>query len=212
MRFNFVELPNTGILQAQFSNEQLEPIRKEIENIRSNFFSAEKFNSKLAGQIKKEFSLESQRDYLEKLLMPFVIEYEQRYSHLSKGIAVMTREHKPVLDTPWVNFQEKYEYNPPHHHHGTLSFVIWLQVPFFKAEESKCSPGAESSFPNSGNFSFHYTNILGNIVHESIPVDKTFENTMLMFPAGLNHSVNPFYSSDDYRISVAGNFRFDSDS
>jgi hypothetical protein len=41
-----------------------------------------------------------------------------------------------------------------------------------------------------------------------LPVDKTWENVIVLFPAGLTHSVSPFYSSDDYRISVAGNIKF----
>jgi hypothetical protein len=28
---------------------------------------------------------------------------------------------------------------------------------------------------------------------------------MAFFPASLYHSVNPFYTSDEYRISIAGN-------
>jgi hypothetical protein len=42
-----------------------------------------------------------------------------------------------------------------------------------------------------------------------VPVDKTFEGKMLFFPATLSHSVNPFYTSDDYRISIAGNIGVD---
>jgi hypothetical protein len=34
------------------------------------------------------------------------------------------------------------------------------------------------------------------------------ENTLLLFPAKLTHAVYPFYSSDDYRISVSGNVVF----
>jgi len=28
---------------------------------------------------------------------------------------------------------------------------------------------------------------------------------MVFFPSGLSHSVNPFMTSDDFRISVSGN-------
>ena len=33
------------------------------------------------------------------------------------------------------------------------------------------------------------------------------ERVMLVFPAALQHAVYPFYTSDDYRISVSGNVR-----
>jgi hypothetical protein len=28
---------------------------------------------------------------------------------------------------------------------------------------------------------------------------------MIMFPSSLNHMVSPFYTSDEYRISISGN-------
>ena len=31
----------------------------------------------------------------------------------------------------------------------------------------------------------------------------------LLFRAHLNHIVYPFYSSDDYRITISGNFSYD---
>ena len=42
---------------------------------------------------------------------------------------------------------------------------------------------------------------------ETLPlfIDKTWEGTIVMFPSWLNHSVYPFYTSDDYRISISGN-------
>jgi hypothetical protein len=39
----------------------------------------------------------------------------------------------------------------------------------------------------------------------TIDVDKSFEGKMLMFPNSAYHTVYPFYTSDDYRITVSGN-------
>ena len=38
-------------------------------------------------------------------------------------------------------------------------------------------------------------------------VDKSFEGKMLMFPSKQMHAVNPFYTSDGYRITVSGNLK-----
>ena len=38
-----------------------------------------------------------------------------------------------------------------------------------------------------------------------LPIDKAWEGTMILFPSSLNHNVYPFYTSDDYRISISGN-------
>jgi hypothetical protein len=39
-------------------------------------------------------------------------------------------------------------------------------------------------------------------------VDNTWEGKMALFPADLNHIVYPFYTSEDYRISISGNVGF----
>ena len=41
-----------------------------------------------------------------------------------------------------------------------------------------------------------------------LDVDKSKEGYFVIFPSNLNHQVFPFYSSDDYRITVAGNINF----
>jgi hypothetical protein len=89
-----------------------------------------------------------------------------------------------------------------------LSFVIWISIPYDIKDEISQSPGAESKNPLAGHFSFHYTNSLGRICHQHIKADQTMENHFFLFPAQLNHSVAPFYTTDKYRISVSGNFKF----
>ena len=42
-----------------------------------------------------------------------------------------------------------------------------------------------------------------------LAVDKTFEGKMLMFDASQMHYVSPFYTSNDYRITVSGNILLD---
>jgi hypothetical protein len=46
---------------------------------------------------------------------------------------------------------------------------------------------------------------MGRIVQNRIEVDKSWEGTMIMFPSSLHHMVHPFYTSDEYRISISGN-------
>ena len=108
----------------------------------------------------------------------------------------------------WVNFQSKHEFNPAHDHSGVLSFVLWINIPYTIKEENEKSPGKKSKRPLSGHFGFYYTNILGQICFYDIPADTTMENCMLIFPSKLTHTVHPFYSSDEYRISVSGNIVF----
>ena len=48
----------------------------------------------------------------------------------------------------------------------------------------------------------------GDVGHTVLNVDKSYEGKILVFPAELMHSVNPFYTSDEYRITVSGNVIF----
>ena len=41
------------------------------------------------------------------------------------------------LSNLWINFMKKGEFNPPHGHDGSFSFVLYLQVPKELEEENK---------------------------------------------------------------------------
>jgi hypothetical protein len=116
-----------------------------------------------------------------------------------------SKQYSFKLDSMWVNFQQKYEFNPLHRHGGLYSFVIWIEVPYFLNFEKDISPGKKSIDNRSGTFEFTYVDVVGQLRGECIPVDKTYEGDIILFPAALHHMVHPFYSSDKYRISVAGN-------
>ena len=58
----------------------------------------------------------------------------------------------------------------------------------------------------NGKFELFYQDTMGGLSAVTLPIDKSFENTMLLFPAQMHHCVYPFYTSDDYRVSIAGNF------
>jgi hypothetical protein len=112
-----------------------------------------------------------------------------------------------VLDTFWVNFQKKYEFNPVHNHDGLYSFVIWINVPYNVEDENKSSPGIYSNYNTAGMFSMLYSDSIGGIKCHDIVIDKSKENNIIIFPSKFYHCVYPFFSSDDYRISVSGNFK-----
>jgi hypothetical protein len=83
-----------------------------------------------------------------------------------------------------------------------MAFVIWLQIPYLFTDENT----DEDMFSSKGAFSLLYTNTLGLQHSVTIDVDKRFENKMILFPSNFMHQVYPFYTSNDYRISVSGNF------
>lgn len=194
--------PNYGVMSATFSETELEPLKQEINKIQENFDLPKKANSSLAGQIQKEFFLSDSVEPVAELVLPFTQLYHNEFQW-ANNIQLLDRDLPFKLGNLWVNFQRKHEFNPPHVHAGIYSFVIWIKVPFDIAEEQAMFE--DSRYSCSGNFTFQFTDIFGKICTHYIQVDKSWENKMLFFPSCLTHSVLPFFTSDDYRISVSGN-------
>ena len=210
MQYNITNLKNYGAISAKFSESDLAPIKNEINNIQNNFelYEKQKYNKELAGNIKREYQLVKSKDYTEQLLIPLVSAYDKEFDYL-KDFNISTGSVPIILHRCWVNFQKKYEFNPAHSHGGILSFVIWTNVPYDMEEERKLSPGAKSNFDMAGKFSFLYNDTVGGIKSCNIPVDKSVENNIVIFPSNFLHMAYPFFSSDGYRISVSGNFKLD---
>jgi hypothetical protein len=196
--------PNIGFLKATLSDADMQPIRKEIAEIQEDFENTYKANNFLVGNIKKEFKISKSVDHIASVLPKYVQEFENR-NNFFKSQDVLDQNCPIMLKNVWVNFQERYEFNPVHDHNGLLSFVIWTKIPYKIEDEINQGPGKDSRQPLAGHFCFYFTDALGTIRQYSIPADQTMENTILLFPAKLNHSVHPFYSSEEYRISVSGN-------
>ena len=106
----------------------------------------------------------------------------------------------------WVNYQAKHEFNPVHDHSGVLSFIIFLQVPYdLTAEENMFN----ANISETSKLQFLTTNNLGEIIATTVPVDQSYVNKLLMFPSKLRHQVYPFFTSNEHRITVSGNFCYD---
>lgn len=193
-----VQFQTLGYTKNSLSETQLSPIKTEIDKIQNNWETSIPNNTLLAGNINREYGMVDCYDYAETMLLPYMNEYASKFSYHDGRIF--------RLNSLWVNYQRKHEFNPMHTHTGVLSFVMWIKIPFTNEEEAKVAPGRYSNMFSPGNFQFVYTNTTGNITNHLIPADKTYENTLLVFPSALNHQVHPFYSSNEYRISVSGNF------
>ena len=123
----------------------------------------------------------------------------------------LDEDREIVIDTSWVNFQKKYEFNPPHIHSGLFSWIIFVKIPYdLKNEENYF---LSDHLTQTSKLNFLYPKPIfhggrGDVGHTVLNVDKSYEGKILVFPAELMHSVNPFYTSDEYRITVSGNVIF----
>jgi len=156
-----------------------------------------KANKGLAGNIEKEFLL---NESFEKILFPYSSLLAEKFDKNTKKQVTSW-----VSADLWINFQKKYEFNPIHDHKGTYSFVLWIQIPYDLEEELKLDNCINSNTERNSLFSFTHINQYGDIVTTPLKIDKTWEGTMILFSSRLKHEVYPFFTSDDYRISISGN-------
>ena len=163
----------------------------------------EKANDTLVGHIKEEYHIKS----FPKKFVEFLVHCTSS-EIIKKQLAKLSSlsENRPLyLHSLWVNYMKKHEFNPPHDHTGVLSFIIFVKIPYNLKEEENQFPTTNQQ--HTSKLGFLNTLSDGSIDLMVINVDKSYEGKMLMFPSAQMHEVFPFYTSDDYRITVSGNLR-----
>ena len=112
-----------------------------------------------------------------------------------------------IDSSSWVNFQKKHEYNPLHFHYQDISWVIWVTIPYDLQTEMNLPSMKESNTNVASKFQFVFNKLDGGISTHEIDIDQTWEGVLIMFPAYLKHQVYPVQTSDEHRISIAGNIK-----
>ena len=200
--FKHFPLPNVGFTQGHIPINIYQDLNQEIVDIHTNDKDIVRMNRSLAGQITKEYQITKSR----KLLDPFLEEMGRAFQKEWDYFPKENPNKDLKVESVWVNMQKKLEVNPLHNHDGTLSFVAWLHIPF-KLEDERNMPNCKNSrtVELSSTFQFVYTTALGTIANCPMFVESGWEGRIVMFPSNLLHIVYPFQTSDDYRISIAGN-------
>ena len=208
--FNHSHLPNAGLTKGIIPSEIYQALNQEIVDINTASETGAldekgivQMNPSLAGQITKEYEITKSLPLLNPFLEEMGRAYQKEWDYYPKE---NPNDNKLRVESVWVNMQKKLEVNPLHNHDGTLSFVAWLYVPF-KLEDERNMPNCKNSrtVELASTFQFVYTTALGTIVNYPLFVEEGWEGRIIMFPAKLLHMVYPFQTSDDYRISIAGN-------
>lgn len=197
-------------IDSNFTKQLIEEGRKLTKEEDDHSFQ-------LAGNLKYGRSYHYKDDYVLKV-EPYLKTYVERFfnglyeRHGQDTIMVkklLEVQHSPglvnkrqgvlKLDSLWINFSQKHDFNPPHTHSGVLSFVIFCQIPkeIFKVQ-------ADSNTQRAGEIHFSYGEPISALMGNDYPV-RPYENLMFIFPAELRHYV-PAYWVDAERISVSGNF------
>lgn len=209
----FFTFPNNGVLFSRVPEDIMAEVTKVTDGlVERNFEGGLQAGYKLTANIDKEFDFTKE---LGPVLLDYIcglIHVHDRHSqphHISQVVNVASHPRKLKFKDVWANFQKKHEFHPHHIHGGVYSFVIWTKIPYNIEDEIAVFPNA--TLKCASMFTFYYTDILGQVRSFPVPVDKCHEGIICLFPKGLGHSVNPFYTSDDYRIAVSGDIVMDTD-
>lgn len=194
-------------IKQKFENNGILSVDEVPSNVTEwllNNIPSKKFNDGLAGQINEEYGYDTRPNFIDEFLLR-KLEHPIIQYHLEKFKFI--NEPKYELQNLWINLQKKHEFNPLHGHSGLLSFIIFLKIPYNLDDEMQVYPQASCESMTS-KLSFMTFDSMGEISELNVPVDKSFENRMIMFSARLQHLVYPFYTSDDYRITCSGNISY----
>lgn len=217
---NAVNLPNIGIVIDKLNPFLFQRIKKEIslikQDIDKNYTEKPKdvlsaFHKKMSGYYYEKSLSDSLIKDIDNEVLKLIELHESKFQCLINlfnfVVDVQEIQTSLNLERMWVNVQRRTEFLPLHTHSGLYSFVIWVDVPFSLNSEKTQSPNDDLIKDKSGLFTFVYNDILGKVSIFEMPVDNSWEGKICIFPAGLQHMVYPFYSTEEVRISIAGNYR-----
>ena len=197
-----ITLPQLGVYMTQLPKDIVNKLNVAADNIQKSW-DAPKFNDQLVGHMKHQYQL-TNIEYLSDYIMGLSKTY---YEYLNAKGYVQYVFDKPIglkFGDPWINFQGPREFNPIHNHSGLLSWVIWLRIPFDPKKEQDFFPDYPFGKVMNGSFQFIYPSQKGVELH-LMDLDKSYEGRLIVFPSTLYHQVYPFYTTEDYRVSIAGN-------
>ena len=192
-KFTTVPLGRSGqkFIIADLDSNLFDKLKQDVQEA---FEIKIKHNSRLVGHIKEEYAISPCIEF-KNYIMEMLIEFTGDHT-IDSDICDFSQT--------WVNFQKKAEFNPAHVHQSMYSYVVWINLPFKIEDEYALFPDVNE--PATSNFIFIYHDPDSPTLKlHNIEADKRYEGKIILFPSTMMHSVYPFYTSDEYRISLAGN-------
>ena len=195
LEYSEIRLPNPGITKTRLPVRVFAQLTADLQKqVDSNPAT---YNNHLAGQLETELAFKLP-DYLKECLNEMYLDYRERFDFFKDNDYVIEGDS-------WVNFQKKNEFNPLHYHFHDVVWVLWVTIPYDLKKELDMPNVKKSNGPVGSKFQFVYNKLDGGIDMYCLDIDSSWEGTMVMFPAYLKHQVYPFQTSDEHRISLAGN-------
>ena len=193
------ELPNFGVIEAELEQEDIDYLWKLVHKYSHNA----KWEGNRLISIEedfKQFPLNDDDNLFQNIVLrPCTDKYFETYGCPFKQKT--THTHELAFSRFWCRASLDGDYQSIHDHQGIFTFVVWLTVPFEGADERQVQAGFR---PEASDFVLVYPDTCGQLQKRNFVLGKGAEGKMLFFPSDINHIVYPHYTTQEYRIALAG--------
>lgn len=210
MNYDYEATPhiNPGILKWKLNQDHMNLLWSYIKKPTTNGAWVFDNNNKVIERTPyQEWALDDiNKVFQTEILSPAIKHYVDIWGY---PMTVRNSHHPvPIMNRIWCRISGKGEYQPLHSHQSIWTFIIWMNIPFEHEEEE--SGDAIELYPQAGNVAINYIDSIGRLQEQPFRLGKKDEGTILLFPGDLKHVVYPHYTTDEYRISIAGDIVIDS--
>ena len=199
------ELPNFGVIEAELEQEDIDYLWKLVHKYSHNA----KWEGNRLISIEEDFKQFPLNDddnlFQNNVLRPCTDKYFETYGCPFKQKT--THTHELAFSRFWWRASLDGDYQSIHDHQGIFTFVVWLTVPFEGADERQVQAGFR---PEASDFVLVYPDTCGQLQKRNFVLGKGAEGKMLFFPSDINHIVYPHYTTQEYRIALAGDVALNS--
>ena len=199
------ELPNFGVIEAELEQEDIDYLWKLVHKYSHNA----KWEGNRLISIEEDFKQFPLNDddnlFQNNVLRPCTDKYFETYGCPFKQKT--THTHELAFSRFWCRASLDGDYQSIHDHQGIFTFVVWLTVPFEGADERPVQAGFR---PEASAFVLVYPDTCGQLQKRNFVLGKGAEGKMLFFPSDINHIVYPHYTTQEYRIALAGDVALNS--
>ena len=199
------ELPNFGVIEAELEQEDIDYLWKLVHKYSHNA----KWEGNRLISIEEDFKQFPLNDddnlFQNNVLRPCTDKYFETYGCPFKQKT--THTHELAFSRFWCRAALDGDYQSIHDHQGIFTFVVWLTVPFEGADERQVQAGFR---PEASDFVLVYPDTCGQLQKRNFVLGKGAEGKMLFFPSDINHIVYPHYTTQEYRIALAGDVALNS--
>ena len=199
------ELPNFGVIEAELEQEDIDYLWKLVHKYSHNA----KWEGNRLISIEEDFKQFPFNDddhlFQNNVLRPCTDKYFETYGCPFKQKT--THTHELAFSRFWCRASLDGDYQSIHDHQGIFTFVVWLTVPFEGADERQVQAGFR---PEASDFVLVYPDTCGQLQKRNFVLGKGAEGKMLFFPSDINHIVYPHYTTQEYRIALAGDVALNS--